>query len=54
MKASEIEIGKRYLSKVNGMVKDGYEVIKKYKTVCWVNIDGTIYKGVPYRILKPM
>jgi hypothetical protein len=53
------EIGTRYRSKVNNIVTGcTYEVIKKFKTCCTVQLweDGVkkdnIYKGVKYSILK--
>ena len=53
-----IEIGKRYKSKVNSIAFGcEYEVVKKNKTTCWVKLweDGTptktIYKNVRYSIL---
>jgi len=69
MKVEEAKIGMKVKSKVNSFVY-AYEIIKTFKTVCWVRIQeehylgtqgGTlqtpedmIFKGVPYRILKPI
>ena len=59
MKATEANIGSKYKSNVNTFAYNlEYEIIKKFKTVCWVVVweDGkktTItYKGVPYSVLE--
>ena len=59
MKASEAKIGSKYKSNVNIFANNlEYEIIKKFKTACWVLMweegkkTNTIYKGVPYSVLK--
>ena len=57
MKASEAEIGMMCTSINTLTVKDGYKIIKKNKTTCWVQfyecgeIPGMIYKNIRYSIL---
>lgn len=60
MKAEEAKIGEKYRSNANPIAHDcRYEIINKFKTVCWVRLwenngtlpTETIYKGIPYKIL---
>lgn len=55
------KIGERYKSKINTVaINCSYEVIKKFKTVCWVKLweknksTSIIYKNVRYSILCPL
>ena len=59
MKFEDAVIGKKYPSNANPLVSgDAYEIIKKFLTVCWVQlyengVPSIIYKGIPYKVLGP-
>ena len=60
MKAEKAKVGMVCESKVNTLGFT-YKIVKKKKTVCWVDAydhdgkpTGYTYKGVSYRILEPI